>query len=120
MGISGSTEGLKNSTIEALEGLYEIEVPQDRLWTEELIDTLCLISGTINREIAVYLDRKGHITDVSVGDFKTVDLNEVEGRRSKTRLTGVRCLHTHPNGNAMLSAVDISSLKLMRLDMIAE
>ncbi|MCX7774235.1 MAG: GTPase HflX, partial [Clostridia bacterium] len=71
------------------------------------------------REIAVYADRKGHITDVCVGDFKTVDLNEVEGRRSKARLSGVRCIHTHPNGSGMLSAVDISSLKLLKLDMMA-
>lgn len=119
MDISGSTEGLKNSIIQALEGIYDIEVPQDKLWTKELVDTLSNLSGAINREIAVYLDRKGHITDVCVGDFKTVDLNEVEGRRSKTRLSGVRCIHTHPNGNGMLSAVDISSLKLLRLDMIA-
>ncbi len=119
MSISGSIEGLKNSVIEALEGIYSLEVPQDGLWTEELVNTLSSLSGAINREIAIYLDRKGHITDVSVGDFKTVDLNEVEGRRNKTRLSGVRCLHTHPNGNGMLSAVDVSSLKLLRLDMIA-
>ena len=119
MSISGNIEGLRNSVIEALEGIYEIEVPQDRLWTEELVNTLSILSGAINREIAIYLDRKGHITDVCVGDFKTVDLNEVEGRRSKTRLSGVRCIHTHPNGSAMLSAVDVSSLKQLRLDMIA-
>jgi GTP-binding protein HflX len=119
MSISGNIEGLRNSTIEALEGIYNVEVSQDRLWTEELVNTLSNLSGFINREIAVYLDRKGHVIDVCVGDFKTVDLNEVEGRRSKTRLSGVRCIHTHPNGNGMLSAVDISSLKLLRLDMIA-
>ena len=119
MSISGSVEGLKHSLIQSLEGIYDLEVPQDRLWTEELVNTLSSLSGAINREIAIYLDRKGHITDVSVGDFKTVDLNEVEGRRSKTRLSGVRCIHTHPNGNGMLSAPDVSSLKLLRLDMIA-
>ena len=119
MRISGSIEGLRNSVIEALEGVYDLEVPQNRLWTEELVNTLAALSGAINREIAIYLDRKGHITDVCIGDFKTVELNEVQGRRSKTRLSGVHCIHTHPNGNGMLSAVDINSLKLLRLDMIA-
>lgn len=119
MDINGSTEGLKNSVIEALESIYNLEIPQERLWTEELINTISSISGAINREIAVYIDRKGRITDVSVGDFRTVDLTAVEGRRSKTRLTGVRCIHTHPGASGMLSAVDISSLKLLRLDMIA-
>lgn len=119
MEINGSTEGLKNSVIEALESIYNLEIPQDKLWTEELINTISGISGAINREIAVYIDRKGRIIDVSVGDFRTVDLTEVEGRRSKTRLTGVRCIHTHPGASGMLSAVDISSLKLLRLDMMA-
>jgi GTP-binding protein HflX len=118
MNISGSTEGLRSSVIEALEGIYDLEIPQDRLWTKELIDTLSALTGTINREIAIYLDRKGHITDVCIGDFKTVDLNEVEGRRNKMRLSGIRCIHTHPNGSGMLSAADISSLKLLKLDMI--
>ncbi len=119
MNVSGNTEGLKNSVIEALEGLYDLDIPQDKLWTDELVNTLSGISGSINREIAVYIDRKGRITDVSVGDFKTVDLNEVEGRRSKARLSAIRCIHTHPNESGMLSAVDVSSLKLLRLDMIA-
>lgn len=117
--ISGSIDGLKNSMISALEALYEMEIPQDRLWTEELVNTLADLSGAMNREIAIYSDRKGRITDVCVGDFKTVDLNEVEGRRSKTRLAGVRCIHTHPNGSGMLSPVDVSSLRLLRLDMMA-
>ncbi|HHW21355.1 MAG TPA: GTPase HflX [Clostridiaceae bacterium] len=119
MDISGSTEGLKSSVIEALEDLYSLDIPQDKLWTEELINTLSEISGSINREIAVYIDRKGHITDVCVGDSKIVSLNEAEGRRSKFRLSGVRCIHTHPNENGMLSAADISSLKALRLDMMA-
>ena len=83
MEINGSTEGLKNSVIEALESIYNLEIPQDKLWTEELINTISGISGAINREIAVYIDRKGRIIDVSVGDFRTVDFTEVEGRRSK-------------------------------------
>jgi GTP-binding protein HflX len=119
MDISGSTEGMKSSVIEALEDLYSLDIPQDKLWTEELINTLSEISGSINREIAVYIDRKGHITDVCVGDSKIVSLNEAEGRRSKFRLSGVRCIHTHPNENGMLSAADISSLKALRLDMMA-
>ena len=119
MDINGSTEGLKNSVIEALESIYNLEVPQEKLWTEELINTISSISGETNREIAVYIDRKGRIIDVIVGDFRTVDLTEVEGRRSKTRLTGVRCIHTHPGASGILSPADISSLKLLRLDMIA-
>jgi GTP-binding protein HflX len=119
MRVTGSLEGIKNSILEALDQLFDIEIPQDKFWTEELITQMAELTGAINREIAIYIDRKGHIVDVNVGDFKTVNLNEVEGRRSRTRLTGIRCIHTHPNGVGQLSAVDISSLKLLRLDMMA-
>jgi GTP-binding protein HflX len=119
MKVNGSIEGLKKSTLVAIEGIYDIAVPQDMLWTAELIDTLAFLSGSIRREIAVYIDRKGRVTDVTVGDFKTVDLEDVEGKRSDSRLSGIRCIHTHPENTGELSAADISSMKLMKLDMIA-
>lgn len=119
MRVSGNIDGLKNSILESIEGIYDLTIPSDRLWTTELVDRLAFLSGSINREIAVYIDRKGHIIDVIIGDFKTVDLEEVEGKRNNARLSGIRCIHTHPNNSGMLSAVDISSLKLLKLDMIA-
>lgn len=119
MEVYGSVDGLRQSTLNELEGIYDLEVPQDKLWTEELADILARLSGSINREIAVYLDRKGKITDVCVGDVNTVSLNEAQGRRSRFRLSGVRCIHTHPNGTGMLSAVDLGALKQIRLDSMA-
>ncbi len=43
-------------------------------------------------------------------------MSEVEGRRGKARLSGVRCIHTHPNGEGRLSPVDINSLLSLNLD----
>ena len=117
--VNGNTEGLKKEIVEALEAIYELEVSTEKLWNEEIIDAIASISGLIRREISVYIDRKGRIIDVSVGDHQTVDLLEVEGRRNKNRLSGIRCIHTHPDAGGMLSAVDISTLKKLRLDMIA-
>jgi len=74
------------------------------------------LTGKINREIAVYINRKGNIIEVSVGDSSTVSLPEVEGRKDLARLVGVRCIHTHPNGEGMVSLVDLNSLVKMRLD----
>ncbi|WP_276020215.1 GTPase HflX [Acetivibrio straminisolvens] len=74
------------------------------------------LTGKINREIAVYINRKGNVIDVSVGDSSTVSLPEVEGRRDSTHLLGIRCIHTHPNGEGMISLVDINSLVKLRLD----
>jgi len=50
------------------------------------------------------------------GDSSTVSLPEVEGRKDLARLVGVRCIHTHPNGEGMVSLVDLNSLVKMRLD----
>jgi GTP-binding protein HflX len=74
------------------------------------------LTEKINREIAVYIDRKGNITDISIGDSSTVSLPLVEGRRSFNRLSGIRCVHTHPSGGGMVSAVDLSSMLNLRLD----
>lgn len=117
--IGGNIQGLKKSLMQALEGLYDFEIPQDMLWTQELVASISRLSGAMNREIAVYYDRKGRIIDVRVGDSATVGLDAVEGKRSPARLSGIRLIHTHPGGSGRLSEPDISSLKLLRLDMIA-
>ncbi|HEY9061661.1 MAG TPA: GTPase HflX [Pseudobacteroides sp.] len=83
---------------------------------QELVQKLTFFTQKINREIAVYLDRKGNVTDISIGDSSTVSLPELEGRKSKMRLSGIRCIHTHPNATGQLSSVDISSLVNLRLD----
>ncbi|MEG6612888.1 GTPase HflX [Pseudoclostridium thermosuccinogenes] len=99
-----------------MESLYDIEAFKREFLPEELVLKVADLTGRINREIAVYMDRKGRVIDVSIGDSATVTLSEVEGRRSNARLSGVRCLHTHPNGDPHLSMVDISSLLNLRMD----
>ncbi len=109
----------KDSVKEQLEQLYNLSAGDGEFISEELVQRLASLTGTINREIAVYIDRKGRIVDVSVGDNSTVSLPEVEGRRGNSRLSGIRCIHTHPNGEGMLSAVDINSMQNLRLDAMA-
>ena len=116
MRVNGEIEGIRQSVLETLDALYDMRLPQDQLWTRELLDILATVTAQINREIALYIDRKGRISDVAIGDSKTVTLGEVEGKRSGNRLSGIRCIHTHPEDVGMLSAVDVSSLRQLRLD----
>jgi len=116
--VKGEIQGLKKSILDDLQALYAQRVPQDMLWTKELIEETARISFEINREIALYLDRKGRITDISVGDSHKVSLSPAEGRRSSNRLSGIRCIHTHPNADGLLSPVDVSSLKTLHLDIM--
>ena len=102
-----------------MEALYDIHGDRNEFLPWELALKMADLTGRINREIAVYLNRKGQIIEISVGDSGTVSLPGVEGRRGELRLTGIRCIHTHPDGEANLSSVDISSLLNLRLDAMA-
>lgn len=74
------------------------------------------ITSKINKEIAVYINRKGVVIDIIVGDSKTAPLSEVSGRRDSERLTGIRCIHTHPESSGRLSDVDEKALLQMNFD----
>jgi GTP-binding protein HflX len=56
---------------------------------------------------------------VAVGEADRVKIPALRTRRSEERLSGLRCIHTHPGGMAQLSHVDIQSLRALRLDAMA-
>ncbi len=114
--VNGNLDSLKKSVIEQLEALLQMQTDKNDFVPLELTDAISGISSRINREISVFIDRKGNIVDLSVGDSGTVALPVVEGRRDQSRLSGVRCIHTHPNGVGMVSLVDINSMLKLRLD----
>ncbi len=116
--IYGEKDGIKKVILEGLESLYTHTVPFGQTITIELAQAMADIAEQLNREIAVYINRRGNVVRVAVGDNKTVSLPETEGRRSLNRLSGIRCIHTHPGGDSRLSSVDIASLKEMRFDIM--
>ena len=112
--VHGNLEGLRDAVIAALQALYDYEA--ESFLPRELMQTLSALSGKINREIAVYLTRDGEVADVAVGTDREVELRDLRLRRSTRRLSCVRCVHTHPDGDGRLSDVDISALKSYRYD----
>ncbi|SMC62449.1 GTPase HflX [Sporomusa malonica] len=116
--IYGETDGLKKMILDSLEQLYEYTVPFSQTITNELAQGMATITEQVNREIAVYINRRGSVIRVAVGDTKTVSLPETDGRRALNRLSGIRCIHTHPGGDSRLSNVDLASLKEMRFDIM--
>ncbi|MBQ7021222.1 MAG: GTPase HflX [Phascolarctobacterium sp.] len=114
--ILGNLKGIRNSVIEELKTLYDMKLSSGQLLSAELALKLADITEFINREISVYITRSGQIIRVAVGSNETVELPAVEGRRGSSRLSGIRCVHTHPNGTPSLSGVDISALKANRFD----
>ena len=115
----GSTDGIRRSYITALETIYDMAIDRKQFISEEMIAALAAFTGATNREAMVYIDRAGRIESVTVGEQDRVSLPTLRKRRSESRLSGIRCIHTHPGGNSMLSKVDIQSLKHLRLDAMA-
>ena len=117
--IHGNTDGIRRSYVERLESIYDIEVDRKQFCTAEMLESLAFFTEATGREAMVYIDRAGRILTVVVGEQDRVSLPALRKRRSESRLSGIRCIHTHPGGNSRLSSVDVQSLKSLRLDAMA-
>lgn len=114
--VLGNLKGIRNSIITELNKIYDFKIDNSQIINQELAITLAKITNFINREISVYIDRAGTVQSVCVGDNNTVNLPNTNNRRGEKNLCGVRCVHTHPGGNANLSGIDLSALRLNRFD----
>lgn len=114
--ISGNLSGVRSSVIEQLKALYDYEIGGNEFLPPDFAHTLASYSAALNREIAVYISRTGLVLNIAVGYINNVSLDQFSLRRSESRLSMVRCIHTHPGGSAELSDVDLTALKSLRLD----
>jgi len=117
--IDGNITGIRRSYIERLESIYEIGTERRQFCTPEMLEILAFFTEVTGREAMVYIDRTGRILAVAVGEQDRVKIPILRTRRSEERLSGIRCIHTHPRGNSRLSEVDMQSLKTIRLDAMA-
>ncbi|MCY6370479.1 GTPase HflX [Clostridium ganghwense] len=115
--ILGNTDGVRKSIINKLEDIYNYKIDKDDICNKEVMDIMCEITQDINKEISIAVDRKGNIVNISIGDNTTVEMPIIDVKEKK--LSGVRIIHTHPNGNSMLSTLDISAMIKMKLDAMA-
>jgi GTP-binding protein HflX len=117
--INGNTSGLRDALLDEMERLYDTPAQRGEFVSAELLQKLADFTGQTGREISVFLSRQGKVLDVSVGDHQTVSMPYIRKRRGNLALSGVRCIHTHPQGAPMLSEVDASTLLSSRLDAMA-
>ena len=118
MRINGNIQSIKDVLLNELDALIDKRYPPRELIPQELATTVARISAQINREISVLLNRRGFIVDISIGDSSTVSLPQLAQRRGSMRLSGIRCIHTHPSGGGMLSSVDVATLQKLKLDVM--
>lgn len=114
--INGNTAGIRAAVLKAMESLYDMTAPQDEFASTELLRAMAEFTGSLAREISVYIARDGRVVDVSIGDIKRVQAPDMRLVRNTDRLCGVRLIHTHPSGNARPSAVDLGTLRSALLD----
>jgi GTP-binding protein HflX len=116
--IHGNLEGVRDSLLEELEKIYDMEFERDAFLPDRLLQLLIRYTEILNRELMVYVGRDGAVLEISIGSISSVGLPERHLRRNTDRLSGIRCIHTHPGGDARLSDVDEQALRLLRFDAI--
>ncbi|MBP3941208.1 MAG: GTPase HflX [Christensenellaceae bacterium] len=114
--INGNTTGVRRYDLEQLDKIYEMKFSSGDFAPKELLDIMAEYTGKLNREISVFLGRNGAVLDVSIGTNSDVQMPSIRKRRGTVTLSGVRCLHTHPNATSMLSTVDLGTLSSARMD----
>ena len=82
----------------------------------ELLNAMVEVTKATKLECAAFLSRKNELRDLIVGEhdkvtFACPDFNP-------NRLNGVRVVHTHPNGNGLLSNMDIMALTSTNFDCV--
>lgn len=94
-------------------------VPADEIVSQELARQMSEISNETGRQIGVLLDRKGYVEYVMVGNAKGIEMPDFGRVRVGTdRFRGLRCVHTHLQGEK-LTQDDLTDLALLRLDLMS-
>ncbi|MGI6238459.1 MAG: GTPase HflX [Christensenellales bacterium] len=114
--IHGNIEGIRESTLQELERLYDARFERDAFLPDRLLSLLVRYTQQLNREMLVYLSRDAEVLEIAIGSISSIGLPELHLRRNVDRLSGYRCIHTHPGGDARLSDVDLQALRLLRFD----
>ena len=114
--VNGNTSGVREILLARIAQLYDMRMEAGWFFSTELAMLLAEFTELLGRELSVYISRDGRIHDVSIGDNSNVKMATLRLTRNQDRLCGVRCIHTHPGGNAHLSSVDLGTLKSAKLD----
>lgn len=95
--VYGDLQGLKSTQIKQLEQLYQERLPNDRFITAEFAEQIATLSHAIHHPLCCYVNRRGQVVRVGVGTPMQTQLSESDlPRRSRDRLSGIRCLVAQP------------------------
>ncbi len=117
--VHGDTANLKSSQARALQRLGARQVPPDRVVSAVLARDLLDLSQQINRQLGLFIDRRGRVQRVILGDAHSLALPEfsrVLGQGG--RLRGILLVLTHLVPDP-LTREELADLAKLRLDLVA-
>ncbi len=114
--IYGALDNIKKIDIARLESWLTYKLDSHQLLSESLLVDVVAMSHRLQKEIALYVTRKGQVQSVVLGQKADA---MVPPELERLRNQKVRCIHTHPMGSSMLSDLDWSVLTLFHLDAMA-
>lgn len=116
--IFGDTANLKVSHVRALGKLAQRTVPPDRVVSPALAREMVDLALELNRRIGLFIDRRGRIDRVIIGNTHSLQLPEFGRVRGVDgRLRGVRLVVTHLVPEP-LDREELADLTKLRLDMV--
>lgn len=117
--IYGDTSSLKASHVRQLQKLGQRAVPADRIVSVALARDLLELSHELNRRLGLFIDRRGRVQRVILGDAHSLELPEFARVRGVAgRLRGIRLVTTHLVAEA-LDREELADLAKLRLDLLA-
>jgi GTP-binding protein HflX len=94
-------------------------VPPAQIVSVELAQALCRVARDTGRQVGLFLDRRGQVEQVFVGDAHRLRLPDFGRiRAGRGRFRGLRLVHAHLDDVA-LTGDDLTDLTLLRLDLVA-
>lgn len=113
--VIGALDTVRNVDIERMNNWIGLKMDPHLLIGEEVALEMVAMSYRLQKEIAIYINRKGLVITVVLGNKRDAivppNLESFSGN--------LRCVHTHPNASSQLSELDLSVLDKLELGLIS-
>lgn len=117
--VHGDTASLKASHVRQLQKLGDRSMPADQVVSPALARELLDVAHEIGRRVGLFVDRRGRISRVILGDAHSLELPEFSRVRGVSgRLRGIRLIVTHLVPEP-LDREELADLSKLRLDLVA-
>jgi GTP-binding protein HflX len=117
--VHGDTASLKASHARQLQKLGDRSVPPEQVVSPALARDVLDLAHEIGRRVGLFVDRRGRVSRVILGDAHSLELPEFSRVRGVSgRLRGIRLVVTHLVPEP-LDREELADLTKLRLDMVA-